>query len=434
MPNRILIANRGEIALRILRACQKLGKKTVAIYTAVDANLPHLDLADDTVCVSHYLDANDIVMAGLTRRCDAVHPGYGLLSENAAFAEQVESSGMVFIGPSPQHISALGDKTAARKIFSGLDIPCIPGSVEAVSSVEEAFEVAAVLGYPLIIKAAFGGGGRGIRKVDSAAGLAEAFDVSVSEAEVGFGRSEVFVEKLIENARHIEVQVLGDGKGGCVHLGTRDCSVQRRYQKLVEECPAPNIDNVCLDALTEKCVEAMAKLGYRNVATLEFLHTPGEFFFLEVNTRLQVEHPVTEMVSGIDLVAAQFQIADSGVIPFTQESIHLVGHSIECRILAEDAAGLAGPGEIMGLRLPGGPGIRFDSHLYVGYRVPHQYDSLVGKLVVHAEDREMALARLKQALNELRIDGIPTNIERLKRLTSDSTFMNVKFHTNWNPQ
>lgn len=433
MPNRILIANRGEIALRILRACQQLGKETVAIYTTVDANLPHLDLATDTVCVSDYLSADDIVMAGLTRGCDAVHPGYGLLSENAGFAMQVEAAGMVFIGPEPRHVADLGDKTAARKIFSDMGIAGIPGSIGAAASIVEAQAVAVTIGYPVIVKAAFGGGGRGMRKVDCEAELSNAFEMAIAEAEIGFGRGEVFIEKFLPTARHIEVQILGDGRGGCVHLGTRDCSIQRRYQKLIEESPAPEIATGLLEDITQKCVKAMAQLEYRNAATMEFLYADDKFYFLEVNTRLQVEHPVTEMVSGIDLVSAQLQIADSGVLPFGQDSIRLNGHAIECRVLAEDSAGRAGPGEIKGLRLPGGPGIRFDSHIYVGYRVPHQYDSLIAKLVAHAENRTTALARLEQALGELQIQGVPTNIERLKLLVRDPTFANVKFHTNWNP-
>lgn len=433
MPKRILIANRGEIALRILRACQQLDKETIAIYTTVDANLPHLDLATDTVCVSDYLSADDIVMAGLTRGCDAVHPGYGLLSENAEFAFQVEAAGMAFIGPEPRHIADLGDKTAARKIFSDLGIAGIPGSTGSVASIVEAQAIAATIGYPVIVKAAFGGGGRGMRKVDSEAGLSDALEVAIAEAEIGFGRGEVFIEKFLSNARHIEVQILGDGRGGCVHLGTRDCSIQRRYQKLIEESPAPEIDQGLLEDITHQCVKAMTQLEYRNAATLEFLFADGEFYFLEVNTRLQVEHPVTEMVSGIDLVATQLQIADFGRLPLSQDSIRLNGHAIECRVLAEDGSGRAGPGVIKGLRLPGGPGIRFDSHIYVGYRVPHQYDSLIAKLVAHAENRTMALARLEQALGELQIQGIPTNVDRLKQLVRDPTFANVKFHTNWNP-
>jgi len=433
MPERILIANRGEIALRILRACQKLGKQTVAVYTLIDSALPHLDLADETVCIGHYLSANDIVMAGLTRHCDAVHPGYGLLSENAEFAHLVEQAGMTFIGPTPAHIAQLGDKVSARKTLSNLGIPILPGSIDPVTSISDALVIANEIGYPLIIKAAFGGGGRGMRRVNTESELGAALNLAMGEALSGFGRSEVFIEKLLTAARHIEVQVLGDGNGTCVHLGTRDCSVQRRYQKLIEESPASSVSDDALKNLALKCASAMASLSYRNAATLEFLWENGQFYFLEVNTRVQVEHPVTEMVSGIDLVAAQLIIADTNLLPFDQSSVTIKGHAIECRILAEDASGQPGPGLISGMRLPGGPGIRLDSHIYVGYRVPHQYDSLIAKLVVHGEDRAMALARLKLALNELQIDGIATNVERLKRLTQDPDFVNDVIDTNWNP-
>lgn len=434
MPDRILIANRGEIALRVLRACQKLGKQTVAVYTSVDSELAHLDLADETVCIGHYLSANDIVMAGLTRGCDAVHPGYGLLSENAEFAHLVERSGMIFIGPTPEHIAQLGDKVRARKTFSNLGVPVLPGSVDPVTSISDARVIARQIGYPLIIKAAFGGGGRGMRRVDREFELDTALNLAIGEAQAGFGRSEVFIEKLLTHARHIEVQILGDGEGRCVHLGTRDCSVQRRYQKLIEESPASIIGVEVLNNLATKCVAAMSSLSYRNAATLEFLYQNEQFYFLEANTRLQVEHPVTEMVTGLDLVAAQLTVADTGQLPFDQASVSFNGHAIECRILAEDASGRPAPGLISGLRLPGGPGIRLDSHIYVGYQVPHQYDSLIAKLVVHGEDRPAALARLKSALNEFEIKGIATNLERLKRLTQDPKFVNDGFDTNWNPE
>lgn len=434
MSDRILIANRGEIALRVLRACQKLGKQTVAVYTPIDSDLPHLDLADETVCIGHYLSANDIVMAGLTRGCDAVHPGYGLLSENAGFAHLVEQAGMTFIGPAPEHIAQLGDKVRARKTFSNLGIPVVPGSVDPVTSISDALATASEIGYPMIIKAAFGGGGRGMRRVNNELELGTALDLAKGEAHAGFGRSEVFIEKLLITARHIEIQILGDGQGNCVHLGTRDCSVQRRYQKLIEESPALNVSASALKNLASRCVVAMSSLSYRNAATMEFLYENEQFYFLEANTRLQVEHSVTEMVTGLDLVAAQLTIADTSQLPFDQASVSFGGHAIECRILAEDASGRPAPGLITGLRLPGGPGIRLDSHIYVGYRVPHQYDSLIAKLVVHGEDRPMALARLKSALNEFEIKGIATNLERLQRLTQDSDFVNGVIDTNWNPK
>jgi acetyl-CoA carboxylase biotin carboxylase subunit len=417
-----------------LRACKLLGKQTVAIHTPIDANLPHLDLADDTVCVSHYLSSNDIVMAGLTRGCDAVHPGYGLLSENAGFAQSVEAAGMTFIGPSPEHIAALGDKLEARKCFAELGLAPIPGSVEAIADVGQANKIAVQIGYPLIVKAAFGGGGRGIRRVTDADQMAATLSLAMGEAEAGFGRSEVFIERLLEGARHIEVQLLGDGMGGCIHLGTRDCSVQRRYQKLIEECPALGIEPDLVNGLLEKCVAALSTLQYRNAATLEFLFAGGEFFFLETNTRLQVEHPVTEAVMGVDIVAAQILTAETGSCPIMQSDISPRGHSIECRILAEDASGQPGPGKITGLRLPGGPGVRFDSHIYVGYQVPHQYDSLIAKLIVHDESRAKALARLNQALEEIQIQGIPTNISRLHALVNHADFADLKIDTGWSPQ
>jgi acetyl-CoA carboxylase biotin carboxylase subunit len=431
---RILIANRGEIALRILRACQQLGKKTVAVYTPVDANLPHLDLADETVCISHYLSSDDIVMAGITRHCDAVHPGYGLLSENADFARSVEMAGMSFIGPSPEHIALLGDKIEARKCFAALGIESIPGSAEAVESLGDANKIATDIGYPLVVKAAFGGGGRGIREVASQLELDSTLALAMGEAEVGFGRAEVFIEKLLVGARHIEVQVLGDGEGGCIHLGTRDCSVQRRYQKLIEECPALNIDIELSEELLAKCVAAISSLKYRNAATLEFLFSGGEFYFLEANTRLQVEHPVTEVVTRRDIVVAQIQIAETARLPFQQQDLNLWGHGIECRILAEDGSGHPSPGEVTGLRLPGGPGVRIDSHIFVGYQVPHQYDSLIAKLVVEGETREIALARLKQALAEFCIEGIATNLERLIMLVNHTEYTNMRIDTGWNPQ
>lgn len=431
---RILIANRGEIALRLVRACQLLGKETVAVYTPVDSNLPHLDLVDDTVCVSHYLSADDIVMAGLTRHCDAVHPGYGLLSENAAFARSVEDAGMTFIGPTPDQIATLGDKIEARRCFETLGILPIPGSTTAVDEASDARVIAEEVGYPVVVKAVYGGGGRGIREVGSADELQATLALAMGEAEVGFGRPEVFIEKCIRGARHIEVQILGDGAGACIQLGTRDCSVQRRYQKLIEECPAVNIESSLIEGLLEKCVAAMAALRYRNAATLEFLFAEGEFYFLEANTRLQVEHPVTEIVTQVDIVAAQIHIAETGQLPFEQGTVLARGHGIECRILAEDADGQPGPGTITALRFPGGPGIRIDSHISVGYEVPHQYDSLIAKLIAHGETRSIAVARMSHALTELRIEGIPTNLQRLKRLVGDPDFRQMKIDTGWNPQ
>jgi acetyl-CoA carboxylase biotin carboxylase subunit len=434
MSNRVLIANRGEIALRLLRACHAMGKETVAIYTEFDRHLPHLALANDQVKVGHYLNIDDIVMAGKTKGCVAVHPGYGLLSENADFARSVESSGMTFIGPSADHIAQLGDKVEARRLLKSLGVPTIPGSEGSVESLDEAKQIASQIGYPIVIKAAFGGGGRGIRAVSSETNLEQVLDLSRGEADVSFGRDEVFVEKLVVNARHIELQIMGDGRGNCVHLGSRDCSVQRRYQKIVEEAPAPSVDPEALQELIGRCLDAMEKIRYRNAATLEFLYSAGQFYFLEVNTRLQVEHPVTESVTGQDVVAAQLAISDQGSLPFNQSEIAVTGHAIECRLLAEDEDGRPSPGRVTRLEFPGGPGIRIDSHLYVGYEVPHQYDSMVAKVIAHGTDRSAALARMAQALTELRIEGIKTNIINLKMIIHHPDFAAVDIHTNWKPE
>lgn len=431
MSGRLLIANRGEIALRILRACHHAGLETVAIYTEVDRNLPHLKQANAQVKVSGYLNIDDVVMAAKTKGCDSVHPGYGLLSENAEFAQKVESAGLTFIGPTSEHISMLGDKLQARRVFQKLGIPTIPGSEGAVESAEEVRAIAEQVGYPLVIKASFGGGGRGIRAVHNENDLDNVLHLSRGEAGISFGKDEVFVEKLLVDARHIEVQILGDGHGQCVHLGTRDCSVQRRYQKLIEEAPAPQVDSILMNLLTDQCIQAMSEIHYRNAATLEFLFTDDKFFFLEVNTRLQVEHPVTEMVSGQDIVALQLHIAEKGSLPIQQEEVMIQGSAIECRILAEDQSELPSPGIITHFVSPGGPGVRMDTHIFTGYEVPHQYDSLIAKLVVLGSDRLAALARMRQALRETKIEGISTNIKNLQQLIDAEAFVTVKHHTNW---
>lgn len=431
---RILIANRGEIALRILRTCRNLGREAVAIYTEVDRPLPHLKFCAEQVKVKSYLDIDDVVMAGKISGCDAVHPGYGLLSENAEFAEKVREAGMTFIGPSPEHIALLGDKIRARQVFETYGLAPIPGSSGAVTSVAELRGTAGTIGYPLVIKAAFGGGGRGIRAIYNDQKLEETLEMSRSEADLSFGQDDVFVEKLIENARHVELQLLGNGTGQCLHLGTRDCSIQRRYQKLIEEAPAPGIPQHKVDELITNASQALASMSYESAVTLEFLYAGEKFYFLEANTRLQVEHPVTEVVTGLDVVAAQITIAEAQKLPLSQTDVQFRGHAIELRILAEDESEKPSPGTITKLHWPGGPGIRVDSHLQVGYRVPHQYDSLVAKLIVSAQSRGAAIARAQFALNELEIAGIKTNVPRLSQILATPEFAELKFHTNWKPQ
>ncbi|MBJ40538.1 MAG: acetyl-CoA carboxylase biotin carboxylase subunit [Gammaproteobacteria bacterium] len=419
MLKRVLIANRGEIALRIQRACAALGIETVAAYSRVDESLLHLRYADDAVCVgsTSYLDVNNMVMAALSRGCDAVHPGYGFLSENAAFAAAVEDAGLAFIGPKAEHIELMGDKVNARAVAAELGLAVTPGS----SLVEDADAgaQAEALGFPVMLKAAAGGGGRGMRIVETNADLAGALARAREEARTFFGSDGIYLERFYPAPRHVEVQVLGDGAGAGIHYLTRDCSVQRRHQKLIEEAPAPAIEGDKLTGLGEQCAEAVARLGYRGAGTFEFLYADDTFYFMEMNTRLQVEHPVTEMVTGVDLVAAQLRIAGGDtVLPAGEER----GHAIECRINAEDDAFRPSPGRVTELILPGGAGIRVDTHLYPGYVVPHHYDSLVAKVIAHGGDRAEALARMLRALRELRIGGIETNRKRHIEMLSDPAF------------
>mgnify|MGYP001206062745 CR=1 FL=1 len=419
MLKRVLIANRGEIALRIQRACAALGIETVAAYSRVDESLLHLRYADDAVCVgsTSYLDVNNMVMAALSRGCDAVHPGYGFLSENAAFAAAVEDAGLAFIGPKAEHIELMGDKVNARAVAAELGLAVTPGS----SLVEDADAgaQAEALGFPVMLKASAGGGGRGMRIVETNADLAGALARAREEARTFFGSDGIYLERFYPAPRHVEVQVLGDGAGAGIHYLTRDCSVQRRHQKLIEEAPAPAIEGDKLTGLGEQCAEAVARLGYRGAGTFEFLYADDTFYFMEMNTRLQVEHPVTEMVTGVDLVAAQLRIAGGDtVLPAGEER----GHAIECRINAEDDAFRPSPGRVTELILPGGAGIRVDTHLYPGYVVPHHYDSLVAKVIAHGGDRAEALARMLRALRELRIGGIETNRKRHIEMLSDPAF------------
>ena len=418
MFDKVVIANRGEIALRIQRACRELGIKTVAVHSTADSSQKHVLLADETVCigppasVDSYLNMPAIISAAEVTDAVAIHPGYGFLSENADFAERVSDSGFIFIGPPHAVIRTMGDKVAAIKAMKGAGVPCVPGSDGPLGEEnEENLRLAREIGYPLIIKAAAGGGGRGMRVVNTEASLTSAIGVTRAEALAAFADDTVYMEKFLENPRHIEFQVLADNHGNVVHLFERDCSMQRRHQKVMEEAPAPGITPEQRANIGERCVQACRDVGYRNAGTFEFLFQDGEFYFIEMNTRLQVEHPVTEMITGIDLVKEQLLIADGQPLGFVQEDITLRGHAIECRINAEDPKSFTpSPGRIELWHPPGGPGIRVDSHLYSGYLVPPYYDSMIGKVIAYGDTRESAIARMNIALSEMVIEGINTNI------------------------
>ena len=427
---RLLIANRGEIALRVQRTCIEMGIETVAAYAEVDRDLPHLEFADDTIRISDadYRCRENLVAAAKITGCDAVHPGYGFLSEDADFAHLVEDQGLVFIGPSPHHIQVMGNKVRVREAMAELGVASVPGSATGIESVAEARQFANEAGFPVVVKAAFGGGGRGIRLVRTGRELEHAFAEANSEAAAAFGDGTLYIEKYLDRARHIEVQVIGDGSGGAIHLGTRECSIQRRQQKVIEEAPAANIEPDQVDALCERSVHAVAALQYRNAGTLEFLYHDGEFFFLEMNTRLQVEHPVTEQVTGLDLVRLQIETAQQGSLPLGQGEVHLSGCAIECRLNAEDDEHRPSPGTITSLRWPAGPGVRIDTHLYPGYRVPHQFDSLVAKLVASSQDRPGAIARMQRMLQELQVEGISTNRVSLGRVLTSGGFRRGEVH------
>ncbi|MEO1581292.1 MAG: acetyl-CoA carboxylase biotin carboxylase subunit [Pseudomonadota bacterium] len=418
MLEKIVIANRGEIALRVLRACRELGIKTVAVYSTADSNLKHVLLADETVCIGpapstdSYLNKAAIISAAEVTDSVAIHPGYGFLSENADFAEGVEKSGFKFIGPRAATIRTMGDKVAAIKAMKAAGVPTVPGSDGPLGDdPDENIRVARDIGYPVIIKAAGGGGGRGMRVVHNEPSLVNAINLTRAEAEAAFGNPQVYMEKFLERPRHIEFQVIADEHGNAVHLGERDCSMQRRHQKVIEEAPAPGLDPALRDEMGERCARACQEMGYRNAGTFEFLFQDGEFFFIEMNTRLQVEHPVTEMVTGIDIVREQLKIASGEKLSFNQSDIHIRGHAIECRINAEDPKTfMPSPGTVTQWHPPGGPGVRVDSHVYNGYRVPPNYDSMIGKLIVHAHNRDVAIARMRGALDEFVIEGIKTNV------------------------
>lgn len=431
MLSKIVIANRGEIALRILRACKELGVKTVAVHSEVDKDLLHVRLADETVCIGpgpsqkSYLNIPAIISAAEITDAVAIHPGYGFLSENADFADIVEQSGFRFIGPRAETIRMMGDKVSAIEAMKNAGVPCVPGSDGPLTDDDKKnLALGEKIGYPVIIKAAGGGGGRGMRVVYSADNLLNAIALTRSEAKAAFDNSMVYMEKFLENPRHVEFQVLGDGRGNAVHLGERDCSMQRRHQKVLEEAPAPGISAKLRKEIGEIVVNACRKLKYRGAGTFEFLYQDSCFYFIEMNTRIQVEHPVTELITGIDLIKEQIKIASD--IPFTleQKDIKLTGHAIECRINAEDPVSfMPSPGKINMLHQPAGPGIRFDSHIYSSYTVPPNYDSMIGKLISYGEDRQTAIARMKNALDEIVIDGIKTNIDLQKRILNDPGFV-----------
>jgi len=430
MLDKVLIANRGEIALRILRACKELDIKTVAVHSKIDADLKHVKLADQAICIGpnpspqSYLNVPAIISAMEISGAQAVHPGYGFLAENADFAEQVENSGFVFIGPTADVIRVMGDKVAAIRAMKAAGVPTVPGSDGPLSDNPEQLKVTALLiGYPVIIKAASGGGGRGMRVVENEQALVNAVAITKAEATAAFGDGTVYMEKFLQNPRHVEVQVLSDGQGHAIHLGDRDCSLQRRHQKVLEEAPAPGIPEDARQAVFESCVNACIQINYRGAGTFEFLYEDGCFYFIEMNTRVQVEHPVSEMITGVDIVKEQLLIASGRPLSFKQEDIIFRGHSFECRINAEDPVTfMPQPGTIIAYHAPGGNGVRVDSHIYNGYRVPPNYDSLIGKIITYGRDRTSALSRMRNALDEMVIDGIKTNIALHADLVRDEAF------------
>ena len=430
MIEKVLIANRGEIALRILRACRELRIKTVAVHSTADRDLKHVKLADESVCIGpasskeSYLNIPAIISAAEVTHASAIHPGYGFLSENAAFAEAVESSGFTFIGPRPDSIRLMGDKVSAIEAMKKAGVPCVPGSNGTLGDNDaQNLAIAKKIGFPVIIKAAGGGGGRGMRVVHKAEDLIKSIQTTKAEAKAAFNNDMVYMEKFLENPRHIEIQVLGDGEGGAIHLGERDCSMQRRHQKVIEEAPAVGITEKVRQKIGGICVKACQKMKYRGAGTFEFLYQDGEFYFIEMNTRVQVEHPVTEMVTGIDIVKAQLRIAAKQPIGYSQKDVQIKGHAIECRINAEDPVTLLPcPGRVELYHAPGGPGVRVDSHLYSGYSVPPYYDSMIGKIISYGLSREAAIARMENALLETQIVGIKTNIPLHQKLMEDKAF------------
>jgi acetyl-CoA carboxylase biotin carboxylase subunit len=430
MLEKVVIANRGEIALRIQRACKEMGIKTVAVHSTADNNLKHVLLADETVCIGpppsteSYLDMPSIIAAAEVTDATGIHPGYGFLSENADFAERVETSGFVFIGPPASAIRLMGDKVSAIKSMKAAGVPCVPGSGGPLEDdPDENIRIAREIGYPIIIKASGGGGGRGMRVVHAEASLIAAITVTKAEARAAFNNDVVYMEKYLETPRHVEFQVLADKHGNAIHLGERDCSMQRRHQKVIEEAPAPGITEEQRNRIGERCVRACQEIGYHSAGTFEFLYEKGEFYFIEMNTRLQVEHPVTEMITGVDIVREQLRIAAGEKLSITQDEVKILGHAIECRINAEDPKTfMPSPGLISLWHAPGGPGVRVDSHIYSGYKVPPYYDSMIGKVITHGGNRDAAIARMKNALGEIVIEGIKTNVPLHQEIFQHSAF------------
>ncbi len=438
MFKKVLIANRGEIALRIHRACKEMGIQTVAIHSTADSDAMHVRMADESVCIGpppasqSYLSVPNIIAACEITGAEAIHPGYGFLSENASFVQIVEDHGLTFIGPTAEHIRLMGDKITAKETMKKLGVPCVPGSDGGVATLDDARRIAEAIGYPVIVKATAGGGGRGMKLAKGPDDIATAFQTARSEAKAAFGNDEVYLEKYLTTPRHIEVQVFGDGKGNAVHLGERDCSLQRRHQKVLEEAPSPVIDAKTRARIGKICAEAVAKIDYAGAGTIEFLYERGEFYFIEMNTRLQVEHPVTEAIYDVDLVQEQIRVAAGLPMSFTQDELVPTGHAIECRINAEKLPNFQpSPGKIRTYYAPGGLGVRMDSAIYDGYTIPPYYDSLIGKLIVHARNRPLALARLHRALSELIVDGIDTTTPLFHALLDNPDIQNGRYNIHW---
>jgi len=438
MFDKILIANRGEIALRVIRACREMGIASVAVHSTADADAMHVRMADESVCIGpppsgqSYLSMPALISACEITGAQAIHPGYGFLSENAGFVQMLEDHDITFIGPRAEHIRIMGDKITAKDTMKALGVPCVPGSEGGVGDVDEAKRVAAEIGYPVIIKATAGGGGRGMKVAQDESGLEVAFRTARAEAKAAFGNPDVYIEKYLQKPRHIEIQVFGDGKGRAVHLGERDCSLQRRHQKVLEEAPGPAITPEERARIGTICAEAVARIGYAGAGTIEFLYEDGEFYFIEMNTRLQVEHPVTEAIFGVDLVRQQILVAAGQPMEFRQEDLTINGHSIEVRINAEKVPGFSPcPGKITQYHAPGGLGVRMDSALYQGYSIPPYYDSLIGKLIVHGRDRNEALARLSRALGELIVDGVDTTVPLFRALLEEPDIQSGNYSIHW---